>query len=158
MDKQCREYILLTKRKLFGIAQQRTPNDAVLNVRNVYSRSYWNVLVLDSFPNVCSGRLGKVPFSQSSYCYHCPPPGERVPGIDWNFEKFFAGTKITILKQVHWRTQARCIYHRIIYTNIDIHEKLRYTSNHLQVCTKCDIVNRLRIAFSQSILTSSAQE
>ena len=38
MDKQCREYILMTKRKLFGIASQRTdraPSDAVLNVRHL---------------------------------------------------------------------------------------------------------------------------
>ena len=34
---------------------------------------------------------------------------------------------------IHWRTQARCIYHRIIYQQIDIHERLRSTSNHIQV-------------------------
>ena len=45
--------------------------------------------------------------------------------------------------QVHWQTQARCIYHRIIYTNIDIHEKLRYTSNHIQVSSLIQFMFRL---------------
>ena len=40
---------------------------------------------------------------------------------------------LELVTNVHWKTQARCIYHRIIYTNIDIHEKLRSSNTRIQV-------------------------
>ena len=58
---------------------------------------------------------------------------------DW--EKFQSVTRVVsavvrpmeVSCKIHWKTQARSLYHRLIYTNIDIHEKLRHCNTRVQV-------------------------
>merc|ERR1712227_629931 len=57
---------------------------------------------------------------------------------DW--EKFQSVTRVVsavvrpmeVSCKIHWKTQARSLYHRLIYTNIDIHEKLRHCNTRVQ--------------------------
>jgi len=99
LDQQCRSYIVQSKRKLFGVAQQKAPQPYEIN----YS-SRFLTCALDDWE-----KYHRVSRAVATIIY----PMEHACNI-------------------HWRTQARCIYHRIIYQQIDIHERLRSTSNHIQ--------------------------
>ena len=149
MDKQCREYILMTKRKLFGIASQRTdraPSDAVLNVSHKFSLTPW---IFES------KRVLSVQYS--THFLTCALD-------DWERYHLVSRAVATLVHplehecQVHWQTQARCIYHRIIYTNIDIHEKLRYTSNHIQVSSLIQLMFRLNSSLTFKVVFLLAEQ
>ena len=117
LDQQCRSFIVHSKNKLFRIAQQKQVLYSEINVRYC-SLGY----VLSNI----------VIFQYSSRFLQCALD-------DWEKYHRVSRAVSTIIYpmemacNVHWKTQARCIYHRIIYTNIDIHEKLRSTSNNIQV-------------------------
>ena len=117
LDQQCRSYIVQSKRKLFGVAQQKAPQPYEINV---------------SFKILDAGRAITFFIQYSSRFLTCALD-------DWEKYHRVSRAVATIIYpmehacNIHWRTQARCIYHRIIYQQIDIHERLRSTSNHIQV-------------------------